>query len=93
MDAARAHDPDVPQLDEMRQLSFREELHAIEAAAAGQGIAVSSDILLAEPLEAGTLIKATEFSIPGYGYYVTHVKDAPRQPLIDGFSGWARSIR
>jgi DNA-binding transcriptional LysR family regulator len=38
-------------------LSFREELHAIEAAISGQGIAICSDVLVAPELASGSLVK------------------------------------
>jgi LysR family transcriptional regulator, glycine cleavage system transcriptional activator len=50
-------------------LSFRGELHAIEAALAGQGVALCSDIVLADDLAAGNLVKAVDVGLPGYGFY------------------------
>ena len=44
---------DVPETNEMDHLSFREELHAIEAVLAGQGIGMLSDLLVADELKAG----------------------------------------
>jgi LysR family glycine cleavage system transcriptional activator len=93
LNAARSIDPDAPLLNEMRQLSFREELHAIEAALAGQGIAISSDVLVGNEVDAGTMTKVATPTIPGYGYYVVHPPNSPRQLVIDAFREWARSVR
>ena len=47
-------------------LSFREELHAIEAILAGQGIALCSDVVVADDIASGALIKAFDLSLfPG----------------------------
>lgn len=41
----------------MSHLSFREELHAIEAVIAGQGIGIVSVVLVEHELAAGTLVR------------------------------------
>jgi hypothetical protein len=56
----------VTELKDMEHLSFREELHAIEAVIAGQGVGIFSDVLVAKELAAGTLVKAFAVSLPGY---------------------------
>ncbi|MET0568757.1 MAG: LysR substrate-binding domain-containing protein, partial [Hyphomicrobiaceae bacterium] len=48
--AARRKWRDVPEFSEMEHLSFREELHAIEAVLAGQGVGLFSDVLVAPAL-------------------------------------------
>jgi LysR family glycine cleavage system transcriptional activator len=50
---ARTIDPDLPDVNKAWDLSFREELHAIDAVVAGQGIAVCSDITVSDELRAG----------------------------------------
>ena len=67
---ARSKWRDVPEFKEMDHLSFREELHAIEAVIAGQGIGIFSDVLVAQELAVGTLVKAFNLSLPGYRFYV-----------------------
>lgn len=69
-------------------LSFREELHAIEAVLAGQGIALVSDVLVAQELAAGILVKAHGLSLPGFGYYVAYVPSHPRLAAIEAFAYW-----
>ncbi len=48
----------MPEMEEFDQLTFREELQAIDAVIAGQGIAILGDTLLAHELETGVLVKA-----------------------------------
>jgi LysR family glycine cleavage system transcriptional activator len=90
---ARGKWRDVPELDEMRHLNFREELHAIEAVLAGQGIGICSDVLVAHELETGALVKALDLSMPGFGFYLVHTRAHPRQKAIDAFSAWMHSVR
>ena len=53
---ARKRWPEMPELKEVDHLSFKEELHAIEAVIAGQGIGLFSNVLVAPELKAGTLV-------------------------------------
>ncbi len=69
-------------------LSFREELHAIEAVLAGQGIALCSDVVVADDLASGTLVKALDLALPGYGFYPVYAPDHPRRTVIEIFVKW-----
>ena len=62
--------------------SFREESHAIDATAAGQGIAICSDVVVGHELTTGSLVKAHEFSMPGYRYHLVYVTPHPRAATI-----------
>jgi LysR family glycine cleavage system transcriptional activator len=90
---ARKRWRDVPDLNEMDHLSFREELHAIEAVLAGQGIGICSDVLVAHELETGVLVKALDLKLPGQGFYLVQVPGHPRQRAIDAFSAWLQSTK
>lgn len=76
---ARIVDPGLPDLSEDWALRFREELHAVDAVIAGQGIAICSDVVLADALRDGTLCRAHELTLPGFGFYLTHLPDTPRK--------------
>jgi LysR family transcriptional regulator, glycine cleavage system transcriptional activator len=76
----------------MDHLSFREELHAIEAAIAGQGIGIFSNVLVAPELAAGALVKAFDLSLPGYRFYLVRTPGHPREKTIEAFSTWLRSV-
>lgn len=72
--------------------SFREEAHAIEAALSGQGIALCSDIVVADELASGALIKAFDFGLPGYAFYPVFTPDHPRQETLESFVDWLRGM-
>ena len=84
---------DVPDLSELQHLSFREELHAIEAVVAGQGIGLFSDVLVAAELVSGALVRTLDLSLPGYRYYVVRRSGHPREKIIGAFSAWLKSVR
>lgn len=88
---ARSIDPDLGDVDKPWDLSFREELHAIDAVVAGQGIAICSDVVVSRELERGSLVKAHPLSLPGYGFYLVSMPDSPRADIIEAFSAWMRT--
>jgi LysR family transcriptional regulator, glycine cleavage system transcriptional activator len=89
---ARSVDPGIPDANKAWDLSFREELHAVDAVVAGQGIAICSDVVVSRELISGALVKAHDLSLPGYGFYLVHVPNHPQQPHIEAFSTWMRSV-
>jgi LysR family glycine cleavage system transcriptional activator len=89
---ARSIDPSIPETHKPWDLSFREELHAIDAVLAGQGVAMLSDFVVERELKNGDLVKAHNLSLPGYGFYVVHVANNPEHLTIDAFSAWLRSM-
>jgi LysR family transcriptional regulator, glycine cleavage system transcriptional activator len=92
LSAARSRWGEAMALEEMRQVNFSEELPAYEAVIAGQGIGICSDVLVAQELAAGTLIKALDLKLPGYGFYVVRIAAHPREKTIDAFSAWLQSV-
>jgi LysR family glycine cleavage system transcriptional activator len=74
-------------------LTFAEELHAIEAVIAGQGVGLFSDVLVAHELATGELVRLLDLALPGFGFYFAHIPDHPRQAIIDSFAEWIRSVR
>ena len=90
--AARRRHKSVPDLAAMAGMSFREELHAIEAAIAGQGIAICSDVLIAPELLSGTLVPISRLTLPGYGFYIVRRRGHPKQASINAFIAWARGV-
>jgi LysR family glycine cleavage system transcriptional activator len=89
---ARSVDPGIPDTNKAWDLSFREELHAIDAVAAGQGIAICSDVVVSRELKSGVLVKAHALSLPGYGFYLVSVPSHSQRPDIDAFSAWMRTM-
>jgi len=90
--AAKRKWRDVQDLKDMDHLSFREELHAIEAVIAGQGIGIFSDVLVARELAAGTLVRPFDCSLPGYRFYVVRTSGHPREKIIQNFATWLQSV-
>jgi LysR family transcriptional regulator, glycine cleavage system transcriptional activator len=90
---AQKADPDSAVEMAARGLSFSEELHAIGAVTAGQGVGLLSDVLVAPELAAGGLVKLLDLALPGLGFYLAHIPAHPRQPVIDAFTAWVLSVR
>jgi LysR family transcriptional regulator, glycine cleavage system transcriptional activator len=74
-------------------LTFSEELHAIDAVIAGQGVDLLSDVLVAHELATGEIVGLLDLALPGFGFYLAHPPDHPRQTMIDSFAQWIRSVR
>lgn len=89
--AAQSKWREVPDFKDMQHLSFREELHAIEAVIAGQGVGIFSDALVARELTSGTLVKAFDLKLPGYSFYAIRSAEHPREKVIQAFFAWLRS--
>ena len=89
--ASRNH-KSAPDLSALPALSFREELHGIEAAIAGQGLVICSDVLVGSELASGALVHVSRVRLPGYGFYIVHRPAHPRLGWIREFIGWARSV-
>src|SRR5207249_10527992 len=89
---ARSKWRDVPEFKDMDHLSFREELHAIEAVIAGQGIGIFSNVLVAHELAAGTLVKAFDLSLPVHLLLFLRPVGHPRDKTILVFSTLLPSV-
>jgi LysR family glycine cleavage system transcriptional activator len=83
----------LPEFRDIQHLSFREELHAIEAVIAGQGIGLFSDVLVAPEIASGKLIKPFNLSLPGYCFYVVRRPGHAREKVISAFSAWLQSVK
>ena len=81
-------DPGLSAIDKTWALSFREELHAIDAVVAGQGIAICSDVVVGHELKSGTLVRAHPLSLPGYGFYLVAIAQHVRHADIEAFAAW-----
>ena len=87
---ARTVDPEAACLDPTKGLRLSEEPHAIEAALAGQGVALVSDVLVRRELAARSLVQPIDFSIEGLAFYVAYLADTARRSAIERFLLWAR---
>ena len=89
---ARSIDPDFNPLEKAWDLSFSEELHAIDAVIGGQGVAICSDVVVSNELRSGQLVKAHPLALPGYGFYLVSMPHSPQAPVIEAFSTWMRAF-
>jgi LysR family glycine cleavage system transcriptional activator len=90
---ARSIDPDFKPLETVAwDLSFSEELHAIDAVIGGQGVAICSDVVVSNELRSGQLVKAHPLALPGYGFYLVSMPHSPQASAIEAFSTWMRAI-
>jgi LysR family transcriptional regulator, glycine cleavage system transcriptional activator len=89
---ARSIDPDFNPLEKAWDLSFSEELHAIDAVIGGQGVAICSDVVVSYELTSGQLVKAHPLALPGYGFYLVSMPHSPQAPAIEAFSTWMKAI-
>jgi LysR family glycine cleavage system transcriptional activator len=90
--AARARHQNVPDLAALAILSFREELHAIEATIAGHGVGICSDALVGADLASGALVQVSRITLTGYGFYIVHRAGSPKLASIRAFVAWARKV-
>lgn len=89
---ARRQHKDVPRLSRAVSMFFREELHAIETAISGQGVAICSDVLVAPELASGALVQISRITLPGYGFYIVYRPGNAKLASIKAFSTWALSM-
>jgi LysR family glycine cleavage system transcriptional activator len=78
-------------IDPTRGPRFSMESMAVQSALEGQGIALVGDILAADDLAAGRLIRPfdTNFSTPlTFSYYLLTAKDTSEKPKVSAFRNW-----
>lgn len=63
-------------------LFFREELHAMEAVIAGQGVGICSDILVRRELASGQLVHVSDVALDGYGFFLVHRRGDSRKAAL-----------
>jgi LysR family glycine cleavage system transcriptional activator len=78
----------LPQLDVASGIRFSEESHAIQAAIAGQGVALLSLVLIQEELKLGLLESRLQPILEGYAYYVVRPLRATRSPAAATVENW-----
>ncbi len=76
----------------LQYLQFHEDTQAIDAVLNGVGVLIVSDFLVAQELHNGTLVKAIDFTLPGYGFYVSYRIDHPHRAIFESFESWARNL-
>lgn len=80
---ARERFPGEPLPALQHGVTFSEEIHAIEAAIDGQGIALVSELLVARELGSGTLVVPVDLAIEGMTFFAMYPADAARLEAIE----------
>lgn len=75
-------------IDSNRGLKFNEESLAIQAAIAGQGVALCSSIHVADDEALNFLIKPFSLALPGFTYSAVYLKNHPKKEFILKFVTW-----
>ncbi len=89
---AASHYDEPMNFQNSQYLQFHEDTQAIDAVSNGVGVLIISDFLVAQELEEGNLVKAIDFTLPGYGFYLTYRKDHPHRAIFESFEFWARKL-
>ncbi len=69
-------------------IKFNEESLTIQAAIAGQGIALCSNIHVADDVALGFLVQPLDVSLEGFSYSAVYVENHPKEILILKFLDW-----
>lgn len=72
-------------------LSFTDEIHAVQATIAGQGVGLLSSALIADELARGTLIQPFGPMLGGYTYSLVYPRPAAGSVAIEALRDWIRS--
>lgn len=78
----------VKDVDPNRGVKFNEESLAIQAAIAGQGVALCSSIHVADDVALGFLVKPFEIALQGLNYSAVYLKNHPKERSILKFVDW-----
>lgn len=78
-------------IDARAGLRFSDETHAIQAAVAGNGIALHSLLLVSEELKAGTLVVPFGPEIEGFAVHLVHSRDRPLSEPMAAVQAWLRA--
>lgn len=79
-------------LDVGRGVTFTDETHAIDAAIAGQGVALLNTALVGDALACGTLVRPFGPELEGLPYQLVYPAEAVEDPGIAALRAWMRDI-
>ncbi len=69
-------------------LTFSDETHALQAAVAGQGVVIASELLARDLLQRGVLSAPFEMSLPGANYYLAATQEMAQRADISALRDW-----
>lgn len=79
---------EVNTIDPNRGVKFNEETLAIQAAIAGQGVALCSSIHVTDDVALGFLVQPLEVVLEGFNYSAVYLENHPKEQLILKFVAW-----
>lgn len=79
-----------PELNSHAGLRFTDETHAIQAAIAGQGVAIVSRLLAKDFLDKGILCAPFAQTLPGGCYYFVTTRDKAQRPDVMALKRWMK---
>jgi LysR family glycine cleavage system transcriptional activator len=77
-----------PQLNIGAGLTFSDETHALQAAVAGQGVVIASELLARDLLQRGVLSAPFGMSLPGANYYLAATQEMAQRADISALRDW-----
>jgi LysR family glycine cleavage system transcriptional activator len=80
-----------PQLRSKAELSFTDEIHAVQAVVAGQGIGLLSLTLVAEELASGVLVQPFAQTLESYRYDLVYSARAAERPATVVLREWVKA--
>ena len=79
----------VDGVDADRGPRFNDAGLILQTAIAGQGVALAADVLAADDLAAGRLVRPFELSVPvDFGYHIVFPREKAEIPKIKAFAAW-----
>jgi LysR family glycine cleavage system transcriptional activator len=79
-------------VDPAAGVTFSDESHAIQAAVAGQGVALLSLVLVSDELASGALVQPFGPVVPGYRYHLVYRKDHRERGQVALLRDWIRGV-
>src|SRR5471030_2185560 len=76
------------ELNTSRGLHFSDETHAVQAAVAGQGVVIASQLLVGDLIQRGVLVAPFALSLPGARYYLLTLDDIAARPDVVALREW-----
>lgn len=71
--------------------TFSEEVHALDAALAGQGAVLASELLVNDQLNTGALVSLSDISLPAPTYWAVFLASHPAKARLQILLGWFRT--
>jgi LysR family transcriptional regulator, glycine cleavage system transcriptional activator len=87
---AESVEPGVASASVASGIRLSEEAHGIEAALAGQGVALASNVEVSRDVAEGRLVIPLDIGIPGLTFFLCHLKGHRRSAEMDALAQWMK---